>query len=246
MAKHNLIIPQAKGRTLRDLKRLQLLPLAQKIELTRRRISQWHGIWKGQVYGAFSGGKDSTVLMDIIWKDFPEVPAVFSNTGLEYPEIVSFVKQLKSQGKPIDIIRPKLSFKQVIEKHGWPVVSKKIATSIHRYRNTPSEEMKEYYLTGCKNGEYIGNAGKISKKHQYLIDGDFKVSEKCCDELKKKPFNQYVKDTGRVGIMGTMAEESLFRKKFWLEQGCNMMDKNTHYQHRYRFGQDRIFLSISR
>jgi hypothetical protein len=41
----------------------------------------------GAVYVSFSGGKDSTVLKHIVDSMYTDVPAVFVNTGLEYPEI---------------------------------------------------------------------------------------------------------------------------------------------------------------
>lgn len=43
--------------------------------------------WPGAVYVSFSGGKDSTVLKHIVDSMYDDVPAVFVNTGLEYPEI---------------------------------------------------------------------------------------------------------------------------------------------------------------
>lgn len=55
--------------------------------MTKRRLKQWHIQYNGNVYLAFSGGKDSTVLKDILQDVFPDVPAVFCNTGLEYPEV---------------------------------------------------------------------------------------------------------------------------------------------------------------
>jgi 3'-phosphoadenosine 5'-phosphosulfate sulfotransferase (PAPS reductase)/FAD synthetase len=45
---------------------------------------------RGGVYISFSGGKDSTVLLDLVRRCHPDVPAVFIDTGLEYPEIRSF------------------------------------------------------------------------------------------------------------------------------------------------------------
>ena len=63
-----------------DLKQMQSVPLQGKIIMTQQRIRQWYEHWEGQVYVGFSGGKDSTVMYD-------DVPAVFVNTGLEYPEI---------------------------------------------------------------------------------------------------------------------------------------------------------------
>ena len=49
-----------------DLKQMQSLPLEAKIIMTRQRIRQWYDHWDGEVYIAFSGGKDSTVLKHIV------------------------------------------------------------------------------------------------------------------------------------------------------------------------------------
>ena len=79
--------------TREDLKELQSYPLDIKIWLSRQRIREWiREFGEDGVYVSFSGGKDSTVLLDIVRKDYPNVEAVFVNTGLEYPEIVDFVK----------------------------------------------------------------------------------------------------------------------------------------------------------
>ena len=79
-----------------DLKQMQSLPLEAKIIMTQQRVRQWYDYWEGQVYLSFSGGKDSTVLLDIIQNHCPgvyDVPAVFVNTGLEYPEIQNLQKK---------------------------------------------------------------------------------------------------------------------------------------------------------
>ena len=62
------------------------LPL--KEQYTANRIRQWYRHFNGQVFVAFSGGKDSTVLLDMVRRIYPEVPAVFANTGQEYGAIV--------------------------------------------------------------------------------------------------------------------------------------------------------------
>ena len=41
-----------------------------------------------------SGGKDSTVLLDLARRIYPDIPAVFIDTGLEYPELRDFVKTI--------------------------------------------------------------------------------------------------------------------------------------------------------
>ena len=75
------------------LKELQELPLYRKIMITQTRIMEWYQKFNGNVYVSFSGGKDSTVLLHIARQMFPDIPAVFSNTGLEYYQIQRFAKQ---------------------------------------------------------------------------------------------------------------------------------------------------------
>ena len=125
------------ARTINDLRQMQSLPLSLKIALTQSRIRQWVNEYgEDGVYISFSGGKDSTVLCDIVDKMYPEntIPKVFVNTGLEYPELVSFVKQQAN----VVIIRPEMNFKKVVEKYGYPFPTKEAAECIsgaQRYLN---------------------------------------------------------------------------------------------------------------
>lgn len=54
--------------TREDLRRLQVLPLEDKVQRTLGLISEWYAYWDNQCYVSFSGGKDSTVLADIAAK----------------------------------------------------------------------------------------------------------------------------------------------------------------------------------
>lgn len=101
------------------LRELQALPLERKILITQTRIIEWYTRYKGQVYVSFSGGKDSTVLLTIARQCFPDIEAVFVDTGLEYPEIRQFVKTFDN----VTIIRPKMRFDEVIKKYGYPLIS---------------------------------------------------------------------------------------------------------------------------
>lgn len=74
-------------RTREDLKQRQALPLSMKIMLTRDRIREWvRHYGENGVYVSFSGGKDSTVLLHLVRELYPDIEAVFVDTGLEYPE----------------------------------------------------------------------------------------------------------------------------------------------------------------
>ena len=123
--------------TVGDLRQFQALPLRLKIPLTQQRIRDWYEHWDGQVYVSFSGGKDSTVLKHIVDSMYSDVPAVFVNTGLEYPEIQRFVREVKA-GKydcfnsDVEILRPEMRFDEVIKKYGYPVASKSISKKSQR------------------------------------------------------------------------------------------------------------------
>lgn len=208
-----------------DLQQVQAVPLAGKILMTKRRIREWYDHFDGQVYVSFSGGKDSTVLKHIVDSMYSDVPAVFVNTGLEYPEIQRFVREVKA-GKydcfnpDVDILRPEMRFDEVIKKYGYPVISKEISERVY-YAKRGADWAAEC-LAG-RNPDGTPSAYK-SPKWQYLVDAPFCVSHKCCSVMKKKPAKRYERQTGRKPILGTMACESRLRQTQWAKVGCNAFD----------------------
>jgi 3'-phosphoadenosine 5'-phosphosulfate sulfotransferase (PAPS reductase)/FAD synthetase len=201
-----------------QLTQMQSLPLEIKIEKTTRRIREWYEHWRGQIYISFSGGKQSTLLLHLARSAYPDLPAVFADTGMEYPEIREFVKTYGN----VEIIRPKMAFRDVLEKYGYPVVSKEQARCIEEIRNSKSQRLIDLRLNGktLPDGR-IGRMGKLSEKWKFLLDAPFKISAKCCDALKKAPFTQYERQSGRWPVTGETAEESLRRRTTYLASGCN-------------------------
>lgn len=115
-------------RTMNDLYQLQALPLNLKIAMTKSRIRAWvNEFGVNGVYVSFSGGKDSTVLLHIARQMYPDIKAVFVDTGLEYPEIRQFVKTFDN----VDWVRPKKHFKQICEEYGFPLVGKEVAERVY-------------------------------------------------------------------------------------------------------------------
>lgn len=209
-----------------DLRQRQSLPLQAKILMTQRRVREWVDYWHDDVYVSFSGGKDSTVLKHIVDQMYDNIPAVFVNTGLEYPEIQTFVREIKA-GKyecfnpDVEIIRPDMRFDEVIKRYGYPVISKRVADTVEGARRNPNSSRMR-----CLNGEFGGRTdGKPSKfdmpQWKFLLDADFPISAKCCDIMKKHPMKGYAKRTGRVPMIGILAGESEVRKREWLHNGCN-------------------------
>ena len=201
------------------LKQRQSLPLKLKIELSKNRIKQFYEHFDGKVYVSFSGGKDSTVLLYLVRSLFPEVPAVFVDTGLEYPEVRSFVKSFDN----VITLRPEMSFKKVITEYGYPVISKEVAQFIEDNRKNPNGYTAKKF---DPNSDYVKKYGSrfCLAKWNYLKDSDIKISSQCCRVMKKTPAKKFEKESGLKPFIATMAAESNLRKQEYIKKGCNSFE----------------------
>ena len=140
------------------LKELQALPLERKIQITQNRIQEWYMHYNGGVYVSFSGGKDSTVLAHLTKQLFPDVPLVFSNTGLEYSSIQKFARDAGAV-----FVYPKMGFSDVVSTYGYPLISKEVAEAIYyarRIRNSGAATMRERERESKNNSqEKTGTSG---------------------------------------------------------------------------------------
>lgn len=179
------------------MKELQALPLYRKIMITQTRIMDWYQHYDGNVCVSFSGGKDSTVLLHIARQLYPDIPAVFSDTGLEYSAIREFVKTWDN----VDIIRPDMNFGQVITTYGYPIIGKEVAEAIYYARRirpsgeregergleeaqrTPRStaerkqgELLGYRATG-RSWNWGGRRTTLSRHQQRETDGQFSAGD---------------------------------------------------------------------
>lgn len=177
----------------------------------------------GQVYVSFSGGKDSTVLKHIVDSMYDDVPSLFVNTGLEYPEIQKFAMSQKN----VVTVRPEMRFDEVIKKYGYPAVSKEVAQCVEQAKKN-AQTGKYTYRIKRLNGELLDKEGKPSRYNipqwRFLLDADFDISHQCCNVMKKKPAKAYEKETGRKAFIGTLASESQLRYQKWIQNGCNAFE----------------------
>jgi len=202
--------------TYEELKYRQGWTLEQKTDHSAGVISCFMERMKGKIYISYSGGKDSLCILDIVRRFISKtIPAVFCNTGNEYPEVVKFVRQTEN----LFIIRPDMRMEQIIEKYGFPLVSKEQSRYINQAKHTKSEKLLNIRLYGGAKG-----IGKIAERWKFLIQAPFDISEKCCEYLKRKPFEKFHRQTGLYPVIGTMAGESRLRLQKWLKHGCNSFD----------------------
>lgn len=198
---------------------MQSWSLERKIQVTQTRIMEWYIKNDGKVYVSFSGGKDSTVLLDLARRIYPYIPAVFIDTGLEYPELREFVKTIPN----VTWVRPEMSFRKVIDIYGYPLISKEVSLKIEGTRSKPNGYAAQSFNSNSDKIKKYGKRYDLSR-WKFLLDAPFKISNKCCTVMKKNPAKKYEKETGFKPIIGTMTCESQARKTAWIMHGCNAFD----------------------
>ena len=187
-----------------ELRSMQASPLSVKIALTKTRIKEWIDTFgEDGVYVSFSGGKDSTVLLHIV-RDvmgYKNVPAMFVDTGLEYPEIREFVKTFDN----VDIVKPKMNFKAVIQKYGYPIIGKETAEVVYNAKRylqklaetegliNPDDKIpyEQFYRKLTGQGEYsTGSKGGGDAKLRKLCGlGEFKNPNSQMDDALSCLYN---------------------------------------------------------
>ena len=165
-------------------------------------------------YISFSGGKDSTILHYLIDMALPNnrIPIVFINTGIEYNDIVKFVKELASKDDRFVILKPTKPIKQVLEKYGYPFKSKEHSLYVSVYQNKGTESKTiQRYLNPSKNRESFGCPSIL--KYQFTNDFTIKISNQCCYKLKKEPVKKWAKENNKsITITGMRRDEGGTRK----------------------------------
>lgn len=206
--------------TYEELNARQSLPLDLKIELSEESIRRWYERFDGRVSVSFSGGMDSTVLLHLVRQIYPDVVGICVD-ALLYPEIKEHVRETEN----VLIVRPEMSFKQVVEKYGYPAISKRIAQYVREVRNAKGDTAtKRLRLTGITSKNIYQPMAMISKKWQFLCNAPFPISDKCCEMLKKQPLDKAHLENGLLPFVGTRAEEASQRAQTYYLYGCNAYD----------------------
>lgn len=155
-------------------------------------------------YLSFSGGKDSTLLSVLFDLALPgnTIPRVYIDTGIEYNDIRKFVYDMAKNDIRLQIIKPSVPIRKMLEDKGYPFKSKEHSEKVGEYqKGSRAKSIMEY-----KNG----GSFKCPKKLmcQYEKDYPLKLSSECCNEMKKKPVRKWQKSSHRnIAITGMRREE---------------------------------------
>lgn len=107
----------------------------------------------------YSGGKDSDVILELAKMSGVEFRAIYKNTTIDPPGTIAHVIE-----KGVEIARPKMSFRQLIEKRGIP----------GRLRRFCCEVLKEYKISdyavvGVRRDESTARAERYHEPEQCRV-----------------------------------------------------------------------------
>lgn len=199
--------------------------------LLEDRISKIQAINKqydleNNAYISFSGGKDSTVLHYLIDLALPnnKIPRVFINTGIEYNDVVKFVKELAKKDNRIIILNSGINIKQMLEKNGYPFKSKQHSHNVaiyQRNKDRPYLKTIRKYLGIEESKMKLKCPNKL--KYQFTPVFELKCSDLCCTNLKKKPADKWSKENKKtICLTGMRKDEGGQRQNI----NCIITDEN--------------------
>lgn len=117
--------------------------LQKKIDQSIRLLQSVQKRYDGEIELAYSGGKDSDVILQLAKEVGIRYRAIYKNTTIDPPGTIAHVKEMG-----VEIIRPKENFFQLIAKKGFP----------NRFSRFCCEVLKEYKILdktviGVRKGE---------------------------------------------------------------------------------------------
>jgi 3'-phosphoadenosine 5'-phosphosulfate sulfotransferase (PAPS reductase)/FAD synthetase len=162
--------------TIQELYQWQVLPLNIKVLMTAERVRNWaNEFGEDGVYLSFSSGKDSTVLGHIIREvcGYKNIPFVFVDVPTQYPELKEFAQTFDN----LVILKPKISFTEVCEKYGFPMISKEVSNCVSGARKyvkyLDSQKSNNTILTdrqtipyACYMADLLGIDRRINKQNE--------------------------------------------------------------------------------
>lgn len=122
------------------------------------------------------------MLLHLVRSLYPEVPAAFVDTGLEFPAIRSFVRSVEN----VIWLRPEKRFQEIVQEYGYPVVSKDIARSVYYARKGSNWALHRFQGQNPDGTPSQWYASR-QKKWKKLLDAPFKISDMCCHWMKERP-----------------------------------------------------------
>lgn len=188
----------------KTLYKLWRLPLDEKIKSSTAILDEVFSRHKNPVV-YWSGGKDSTVVLHQVLQYDKNIPVIFNDSLIEFPETYEFIEKLANDWKiNLHITKPDTNLWEIGKKYGWPILGKNISSNVERARRT-------------------GNFRKqLSKLEVDLAKNGLNISTKCSVLLREEPAKKLEKELEvDVKIIGLRADESRARVRLWVDHGSH-------------------------
>lgn len=166
-------------------------PLSGKIKMANQVLNT---LFKAtdHVAVAFSGGKDSLVALHLALQIKPDIPVMFVNTGIEFPESLEYTRQIAKDWK-LDFheANARVNFWRLTEEQGIPVAGRgnttfmrdlsekadvKLSNSCcHRMKETPARQYyRENNIEGTVTGLRVSES--LMRKYNFADYGALRYS----------------------------------------------------------------------
>lgn len=142
--------------------------LQKKIDRAVKLLQSVANGYDGEIEVAYSGGKDSDVILQLAKESGIRYRAVYKNTTIDPSGTIAHAKAMGAE-----VVRPKETFFQIIARAGFP----------HRNRRICCDVLKEYQYDKTMQKVVIGVRKSESRKRNELYDEPTK-----CLGTKKKPY----------------------------------------------------------
>jgi len=192
-----------------ELTQDQELMLEMAVDDAMFRIKRDYERLEGNIYLSFSGGKDSTVVGELIkmCKLPTDIEFVFSNTGIEFDATKRFVQNYDYPN--VRMVKPRKPWGKVLKDHGTPVLSKLKSEALGTYQKSIDDPLStsrgRQLISGVsEKGGVVGDSRTmygLAEKHFHFLhpDLEYDIANRCCHYMKKLPFTDYEKDSGVDG-----------------------------------------------
>lgn len=146
---------------------------------------------------SYSGGLDSNVLSTLVDLALPEntIPRVYADTGIEMSSVRQFVQQKCEEDPRFEIVKPNVPIQQMLKTEGYPFKSKRHCHYVDIYQRHGMTKSSIQYLD--LNPDKHWSQWKLCPKvlrYQFTPEFEMRLSNKCCDRLKKDPMTKYQRE----------------------------------------------------
>lgn len=240
---------------------VNLMPFRDKVLWAKKKIKEFFEVCIKdksitEITVSFSGGKDSTVLLDLVMKVHKEIkckiPIVMVYaTEITFPSTIKFINDINQKYrniygdnlKQVQLVKPKKTWLKILSENGYPIYSKQVSTLINRVKNAKTMNNLTQWFFGINQDKTSTAKFRLSKDRLFLLDDVMLNEWPKLNAKEKQYFERYnekyffsekccdfikgnLKHDKRPSFIGTMIVESELRKKSWIKSGCNIFNKN--------------------